>query len=128
MRLSDFYPTELNLTSLYVLRDRLEGLRTLRAELLQRYAIDVLQLSSVLHLRKSNGELDAIAPPFVESVLLLRRFRQKEELSRQVHRCSFEGAAPTIIARHQSRSAGAVRPSASGDLRGGRGVRRGTSD
>lgn len=66
MRLLDFLPEELNLTSLYVLRDQLDFMRKLRRHILDLYMIDILQLSSILHLKKENGEIVGMAPPFVE--------------------------------------------------------------
>lgn len=66
MRLADFFPSELNPTSLYVIHDRLIFLRTLRTELLNQWGVDILQLSETLHLRTASGELVGLAPPFVE--------------------------------------------------------------
>ncbi|MBI2463076.1 MAG: hypothetical protein HYV65_02470 [Candidatus Spechtbacteria bacterium] len=66
MRLADFMPNELNLTSLYLLEDHIESLKRLRAEFLDRYQIDILRLSSVLHIKTDDGLLVGMAPPFVE--------------------------------------------------------------
>jgi hypothetical protein len=66
MRITDFFPDELNLTALYVLKPQLKLLRDLRAELIRRYDIDVLRLSAVLQLRTHDGQLFGMAPPFVE--------------------------------------------------------------
>ena len=66
MRTCDFRPEELNPTSLYVLEGHLDSLRHLRRQLLKRYRIDILRLSSVLHIRTPDGVLIGIAPPFVE--------------------------------------------------------------
>lgn len=66
MRLIDFYPEELNLSSLYVLDDHLKSLDNLRKRLMSRYQIDIFKQSDILHLRTPNGELVGMAPPFVE--------------------------------------------------------------
>lgn len=66
MRLSEFFPDELNPTSLYVLQNQLHLLRKIREELIDTYQIDILRLSSVLHLRTDSGHLLGMAPPFVE--------------------------------------------------------------
>lgn len=66
MRLTDFFPEELNLTSLYILHDQLDFMKKLRKHILDLYTIDILQLSSILHLKKENGEIVGMAPPFVE--------------------------------------------------------------
>lgn len=66
IRICDFMPEELNPTSLYVLEDHLNSLRYLREQLLQKYRIDILRCSSVLHVRTPDGVLVGIAPPFVE--------------------------------------------------------------
>lgn len=66
MHLADFMPDELNPTSLYVLKDQLEFLRIIRGQILDRYQIDILQLSSILHLRSEDGRLLGMAPPIVE--------------------------------------------------------------
>lgn len=66
MRIADFLPDELNLTSLYVLNDHIESLRALRAEFIDRYGIDILQMLYILHIRTEDGRLVSMAPPFVE--------------------------------------------------------------
>jgi len=66
MRVSDFWPDELNPTSLYVLSDQLELMQKIRKELLGQEQIDILQLSDILHIRTAEGKLIAMAPPFVE--------------------------------------------------------------
>lgn len=66
IRLADFASEELNLTSLYVLRNQLDFMKKLRKHLMDLYMIDILQLSSILHLKKENGEIVGMAPPFVE--------------------------------------------------------------
>ena len=65
MRLGTFCPKELNPTSLYVLRSNLEVQLALREQLLDRYGIDTLKLSSLLHLRDGTM-VTGMAPPFVE--------------------------------------------------------------
>lgn len=62
---ASFYPDDLNLTSLYVLKSRLEFQRALRIHLLARYRIDTLKLPGVIHLRTDEG-LTGMAPPYVE--------------------------------------------------------------
>jgi hypothetical protein len=66
MRLTDFLPEELNLTSLYVLCNQLDFMRKLRKHITDLYMIDILQLSSVLHLKKEDGQIIGMVPPFVE--------------------------------------------------------------
>jgi len=66
MRLAEFLPEEINPTSLYVLRDQLELLRKIRKQLIDRYRIDILQLSSTIHLKTEDGRLLGMAPPLVE--------------------------------------------------------------
>lgn len=72
LRLGEFFPREVNPTSLYVLSHSLRLIRQMRAQLVDRYQIDILQLTSILHIRDGDGELDkydkviGIAPPFVE--------------------------------------------------------------
>lgn len=65
MRLGDFHPDELNLTSLYVLEQNLAIQRDLHRTLLERYDIDTLRLSEVLRL-KTGTEVTGMAPPVVE--------------------------------------------------------------
>ncbi len=65
-RLCDFFPDELNLTSLYVLKRQLERLREIRAHLITLHQIDILRLDAILHLRQEDGTLLGMAPPFVE--------------------------------------------------------------
>lgn len=65
MRLGDFHPDELNLTSLYVLEPNLAIQRDLHRTLLERYDIDTFGLSEVLHL-KTGAEIIGMAPPVVE--------------------------------------------------------------
>jgi len=67
LRTGDFFPDELNPTALYVLARQIEYLQNMRRELLARYQIDILRLSSILHLRdERDGRLYGMAPPFVE--------------------------------------------------------------
>lgn len=66
MRVADFYPDELNLTSLYVLKPTIAQLEKLRAELLQNHAVDILRHGCILHVRTDDGKLIGTAPPFVE--------------------------------------------------------------
>jgi hypothetical protein len=66
MRLADLAPEEANPSSLYVLKPQLALLRDMRKELLDRYGIDILHLSSVLHLKTADGQVLGMAPPFVE--------------------------------------------------------------
>lgn len=65
-RLCDFFPDELNLTSLYVMKRQLERLREIRAHLIEKHQIDILHLDATLHLRQEDGTLLGMAPPFVE--------------------------------------------------------------
>ena len=66
MRLADLAPDEVNLTSLYVLKPQIALLREMRKQLLGDYGVDILKLSSVLHLKTADGEILGMAPPFVE--------------------------------------------------------------
>ncbi|MEK7560141.1 MAG: hypothetical protein AAB522_02485 [Patescibacteria group bacterium] len=66
MRVSDFFPKELNLTSLYVLKNQLDFIKRLRDYLQNRYQIDILNLSSILHLKTEDGKIIGMAPPVVE--------------------------------------------------------------
>lgn len=66
VRIGDFFADEINPTSMYVLRGRIERLQIMRRELIDRYGIDILQLSSILHLRDAHGKLYGMAPPVVE--------------------------------------------------------------
>ncbi len=63
--LAHFFPEELNLTSLYIVKEKLEFQRRLRKHLLG-YGIDTLNLSEVIHLRTPEGIM-AMAPPFTET-------------------------------------------------------------
>lgn len=65
MRLGEFWPDELNPTSLYVLKENLEIQRLLRAHLLYTYGVDTFKLSEVLHLETPEGII-GMAPPVVE--------------------------------------------------------------
>lgn len=66
LRLADFRPQELNVTSLYILKPHLASLRKLRAWLLNQYQIDIFQQSDILHMRLTDGTVTVLAPPFVE--------------------------------------------------------------
>lgn len=65
MRLASLWPEEVNLTSLYVLQDRLDFQRELRAHLLKEYEVDTLQLSSVLTLQNGDKQF-GMTPLYVE--------------------------------------------------------------
>lgn len=65
IRLCDFDPAELNLISLYVIKERVEFQIELRDFLLSRYQVDTFALSAILHLKTEEGTI-AMAPPFVE--------------------------------------------------------------
>lgn len=64
-RLGEFYAEELNPTSLYALREKIEFQRELRERLMSRYDIDTLALDRVLHL-KVDEKKEAMMPPYVE--------------------------------------------------------------
>lgn len=66
MRIADFYPGELNPTTLYVLRKQVELLRAMRLQFIEQYGIDILRQSNILHVRTDSGEMLGMAPPFVE--------------------------------------------------------------
>jgi len=66
IRVGDLFPDEVNPTSLYVLGPQIEYLQKMRKELIDRCQIDILQLSSILHVRDEHGKLHGMAPPFVE--------------------------------------------------------------
>lgn len=66
MRLTNFLPEELNPTSFYVLKNHLDMINGLRECLLEKYQVDILQLSSILHIRTEDGRLIGMAPPVVE--------------------------------------------------------------
>ena len=76
MRLADFYPQELNPSTLYIIKERLETQRALRQALLEQYQIDSFRLPGILHLNISGGSF-SLAPPFVEvyeeTVQIIRR-------------------------------------------------------
>lgn len=86
MRLADFYPDDLNPTSLYVLRKNLEVQRCLRQIVLERYGIDTLDLTAVLCLKTSEGII-GLAPPvaeiYEERVQILPKEGDREPLPTQ---------------------------------------------
>lgn len=65
MRTGYFHPEELNPIALYTLRAHLEFQRRLREHLIERYQIDTLDLSGLLHLETPDGAM-GMAPPIVE--------------------------------------------------------------
>lgn len=66
-RLAQFHPDELNPASLYILRKNLDFQYELRAHLMDRYGLDTLQLSDVLHLQDGDKVFGMI-PPYVEII------------------------------------------------------------
>lgn len=68
LRIADMHPREVNPTTQYLVRGRLEFQRKLRDAILRRYPdIDTLRLPGVIHYRIDGGELYKMAPPVVES-------------------------------------------------------------
>lgn len=67
IRLSTMFTEEFNPGSLHVRRSRLEFQRELRRQLLERYQIDILNLSSMLHIGTEEG-IWGMVPPYVEIV------------------------------------------------------------
>jgi len=65
IRVADLRPDECNPVSLYLLQKNLDKQRELRAFLWDRYAIDTLQMSVIVHLRTPEG-LVGVCPPYVE--------------------------------------------------------------
>lgn len=71
LRLEALWPENLNPAAMYLLEEKLDFQRKLRRHLLDRYGIDTLRLSSVLHLRtrdpKTNEwKIESMVPPYVE--------------------------------------------------------------
>ncbi len=55
LQLQDLYPRELNSAALYLLEENVAFQRELRKYLLERYGIDTLRLSAVVHLGNRKG-------------------------------------------------------------------------
>jgi len=66
MRLGHIWPDEVNPTSLYVLRSKLELLDEIERFLAEYYGIDIFNLGEALFLHLANGSFVSMVPPFVE--------------------------------------------------------------
>lgn len=65
LRLENLWPENINPAAVYLLKENLNFQRELRRYLLDRYGIDTLQLSVVVHLKTEKGII-AMIPPYVE--------------------------------------------------------------
>lgn len=65
IRLVEFFPDELNLSSLYLLREKLDLQKRLKRFLLGNFGIDTYNLPGILVLETETG-IEIMAPPFVE--------------------------------------------------------------